>query len=164
MREETFTQSTTSTFDYFHTSSPNILDTSVPLSLWYHCNATILIISTWRPFWHRKTNRRPQVKESIPQGIQFFRLPNFSFCLTKSILPLITWWKVSYPRPLILTRLYSVFAELKVNFVRWLLSRVKLTDEEHYASATKRKRRRFTKQWQLLEESIMFWSSTDVSM
>ena len=159
MREETFTQSTTSTFEYFHTSSPNILDTSVPLGLWYHRNVTILIISTWRSFWHKKTNRRPQVEENIPQGIHFFRHPNLSFCLTKSILPLITWWKVSYSRPLILPGLNSLFAELTLNFVCGLLSR-----DETDRRRTLRKRRRFTKQWQLLEESIMFWSSTDVSM
>jgi len=122
MQEETFTQSTTSTFEYFHTSSPNILDTTVPLGLWYHRNVTILIISTWRPFWHKKTNSRPQVEENIPQGIQFFRHPNFSFCLTKSILPLTTWWKVSFSIPLILAGLYSLFVELTINFVCWLLS------------------------------------------
>ena len=31
--EQILTQSTASTFEYFHTTSPNILDTGVPLSL-----------------------------------------------------------------------------------------------------------------------------------
>ena len=49
---EILIQSTALTFEHFHTTSPNILDTAVPLSLWYHHKVTALIISTWRHGGH----------------------------------------------------------------------------------------------------------------
>ena len=90
---EILIQSTALTFEYFHATSPNILDTAVPSSLWYHHKVTPLIISTWRHGGH--FGRGKQVEENIPQGIQFFPHPNLSFCLTKSTWPLITCLKVA---------------------------------------------------------------------